>query len=92
MGTSRTRFLDQANGEAGEDQVSKWEKGADPTMTNKGAKTNCFAVCTRLFTWDLLIALMLKAVRTSETSSCFYETTLRHIAEGCQLLIVAMRT
>jgi hypothetical protein len=33
----------------------------------------------------LLIALMVEAVRTSETSVNFYETTRRNIAEGCHL-------
>jgi hypothetical protein len=33
--------------------------------------------------YPLAIALMMEAVRTSETSTSFYETTLRNIAEGC---------
>jgi hypothetical protein len=39
----------------------------------------------------LAIALMMEAVRTSETSVYFYETTLHHIPAGCHLLNVTDR-
>jgi hypothetical protein len=37
------------------------------------------------FKYDASIALMTEAVRTSETSAYFYETTRRSIPEGCHL-------
>jgi hypothetical protein len=39
-----------------------------------------------------MIALMMKAVRTSETSVYFNETTLRYIPEGCHTSISISRT
>jgi hypothetical protein len=35
-----------------------------------------------VFTSSIIRAMMTEAVRTSETSVYFYETTLRHIPEG----------
>jgi hypothetical protein len=38
-----------------------------------------------IITSVMLIALVMKAVRTTETSVYFYDTTRRHISECCHL-------
>jgi hypothetical protein len=48
-------------------------------------------ICTRIFARGLLIALVMEAVRTSETSVCFNETTLCYIQEGCSILSVMLK-
>jgi hypothetical protein len=52
----------------------------------------CSLVVRRRFAEDCLIALMMEAVRTSETSVYFYETTRRHTLEGCLFVLSAERT
>jgi hypothetical protein len=42
--------------------------------------------------WSALIALMMEAVSTSETSVDFYQTTKRNIPKDSNLHIVALRT
>jgi hypothetical protein len=39
-----------------------------------------------------MIALMMEAVLTFETSVYFYKTTRRHILEGCNVILAAAKT
>jgi hypothetical protein len=43
--------------------------------------------CFKVLTASIIIAMMMKAVSTSEMLVNFYETTRHNIPEGCHLLV-----
>jgi hypothetical protein len=52
-------------------------------LSNRLELNRLSKMCTVSIIKAMMVALMMDAVRTSDTSVYFYETTRRHIPEGC---------